>query len=135
MLRENVEPVKRALEAMNRGDVDAVLKELDPEVEWNPALPMLRNGELAVHRGHHGVREFFQQVEELLSEIHYEVSLILDLDDRVVTIGSIRARDRESGAETESRLIYVWKKGAGKTIQLWSCTDSSKRRGATGLRE
>jgi hypothetical protein len=33
MSQENIEAVKGALEAMNRGDVEAVLQALDPEIE------------------------------------------------------------------------------------------------------
>jgi hypothetical protein len=35
--RENVEVVRRAHEAWNRGDVDAAAESLDPEVEWRTA--------------------------------------------------------------------------------------------------
>ena len=38
MSQENVEAVKRAREAANRGDIEALLEELDPEVEWHPAM-------------------------------------------------------------------------------------------------
>src|SRR5918994_7434095 len=38
MSKENVEAFKRALEAGNRRDFDALLEELDPEVEWHPAM-------------------------------------------------------------------------------------------------
>jgi hypothetical protein len=38
MSRENVETFKRAVDAFNRGDIDAVLEELDAEVEWHPVF-------------------------------------------------------------------------------------------------
>ena len=38
MSKENVEGFKRGLEAGNRGDVDALLDELHPEIEWHSAL-------------------------------------------------------------------------------------------------
>ena len=39
MSQEDVESVKRFLDAYNRRDVEGMLAELDPEVEWHPALP------------------------------------------------------------------------------------------------
>jgi ketosteroid isomerase-like protein len=38
MSQENVEVVKTAFEAWNRGDLDGWLAEADPEIEWH-ALP------------------------------------------------------------------------------------------------
>jgi hypothetical protein len=38
MSKQNVEAFKRGLEAGNRGDVDALLDELHPEIEWHSAL-------------------------------------------------------------------------------------------------
>lgn len=44
MSQESVEAFKRGLEAGNRGDVEALLEELDPEVEWHSALHALMGG-------------------------------------------------------------------------------------------
>ena len=52
MSEENVESFKRGVEAGNRGDIEAFLAELDPEVEYHAALPMV--GGDAVYRGHEG---------------------------------------------------------------------------------
>jgi ketosteroid isomerase-like protein len=54
MSGENVEAVKRAFDAFNRGDLDAMLKDLDPEVEWHPMFQMLLGGEGTVYRGARG---------------------------------------------------------------------------------
>ncbi len=48
MSQENVEAFKRGAEAYNRQDVDALLKELDPEVEWHSALLIPFGGEATV---------------------------------------------------------------------------------------
>lgn len=44
MSKENVEAFRRGLEAGNRGDVDALLDELHPEIEWHSALHVLIGG-------------------------------------------------------------------------------------------
>jgi hypothetical protein len=44
MSTENVEAFKRGLEAGNRGDIDALLDELHPEIEWHSALHALIGG-------------------------------------------------------------------------------------------
>ena len=45
MSEENVEAFKRIIDAANRGDVEAMLAELDPEFEYHAVLPLL-GGEL-----------------------------------------------------------------------------------------
>jgi ketosteroid isomerase-like protein len=64
MSRENVEQTKRAAEAYNRRDVEAMLEELDPEVEWHSALSILLSGKATVYRGHDGVREWFRELDD-----------------------------------------------------------------------
>jgi uncharacterized protein len=135
MSQENVEVVKRGLEAYNRRDVEALLEELDPEVEWHPALEVLMGGEATVYRGHEGVRELLRDAGETLSEIHVEFSNIQDLGDQVVAIGSIRARGKSSGAETESPLGYVAELRNGKAIRIRTYLDPKEALEAAGLRE
>jgi hypothetical protein len=64
MSQENVEAFKRGTEAYNRRDVDALLKELEPEVEWHSALLIPFGGEATVSRGHDGVREVLGDLHE-----------------------------------------------------------------------
>ena len=70
MSQEDVQSFKRAVEAYNRRDVQAVLDELDPEVEWHPGLwpglPALLGGEAAVGRGHEGARKLLGDVYDAL---------------------------------------------------------------------
>src|SRR4029453_8879676 len=99
MSRENVDTFKRGLDAYNRRDLDALLEELDPEVEWHPALAALLGGERTVFHGHQGVRESIQEEDEALSVYQLEVSKIRDLGNRVLATGRIRARGRGSGGE------------------------------------
>ena len=45
MSQENVEAFKRATDAINRGDVEASLKDLDPDVEFHAFMEELLGGE------------------------------------------------------------------------------------------
>jgi ketosteroid isomerase-like protein len=135
MSQENVEAFKRGNEAYNRRDVEALLKDLDPAVEWHPALDVLLGGEAAVYRGHEGVRELLRSTDETLGEIHAEFSRIQDLGDRVIAIGRLRTRGKESGIETESPLGYVAKFKDGKVIQIRTYLDPEAALEAAGLRE
>jgi ketosteroid isomerase-like protein len=128
MSQENVETFKRAADAYNRRDVEALLKELDPEVEWRSAILMPLGREARVHRGHEGVREGVQVVYETLAEFQVEYSEIRDQSDRIVGIGRVRMRDRQSGVETESPMVSVTDVKNGKGIRVWNYVDPREAR-------
>src|SRR6185503_18571914 len=56
MSDENVAAFRRGIDASNRGDVEALLNELDPDIEWHSAMHALLGGEETVFRGHDRVR-------------------------------------------------------------------------------
>ena len=102
-----MEAIRRASDAYNRGDIDAVLEELDPEVEWHPLLQVLLGGEATVYRGHEGVRELYRDLDEAFTELQAEQSKFRDLGEQVVAMGHFRGRGRESGASTETAICLV----------------------------
>ena len=135
MSQENVESFKRGLQAGNRGDVETLLEQLDPEVEWHSALHALLGGEQTVFRGHDGVREMLRDLDEAFGEIHIEMTEIRDLGDRLVAIGRNRARGRGSGAETETPFALVTEVKDGKTISVRGYLDPKQALEAVGLSE
>ena len=96
MSQENVEAFKRGVAAMNRGDVEALLRELDPAVEFHMALQELVGGEAAIYHGHQGVREYLRDMDEAFTEVELDYTEIRDLGDRVLASGMFRTRGRQS---------------------------------------
>jgi ketosteroid isomerase-like protein len=135
MSQENVEAFTRGLEAGNRGDVETLLGVLDPEVAWHSALHALLGGEATVYRGHDGVREMLRDLYEAFDEIHIEISEIRDLGDRLVAIGSTRARGNASGADVESPIGFVTELKNGKAISIRGYLDPKEALEAAGLSE
>jgi ketosteroid isomerase-like protein len=133
MSEENVQAFKRALDAGNRGDVEALLAELDPDVEWHAALPML--GGDAVYRGHEGVRDFLLDVWEVIADTEFDFPEIRDVGDRVVGLGHFRGRGKGSGVETETPFAYVAEFRAGKAIRVRAYLDPNEALEAAGLSE
>ena len=118
MSQENVELVKRATDAINRRDAEALLSELDPEVEWHAAVLIAMGGTQVVYLGHEGVREWLRDLYETLSEFQAEYPEIRDLGDRVVAIGHVHGRGMASGAKIESPhgTVVEFKNGKGSRI-------------------
>ena len=135
MSQENVEAFKRASDALNRRDVEALLEELDPEFEWHGDFLTAMGGKGTVYRGHEGIRKWLRDLYKTLSEYQAEYPEIRDLGDRTVAIGRIRARGRASGAETESPIGSVLEFKNGKAIRGWTYLDPKDALEAAGLSE
>ena len=125
--------VLRALGAYNRWEVEPMLEDLDPEVEWRPAIPMLLGGEATVYRGHDGVRELFREIRDAFAEIRVEFSEVRDLGDRVVAVGHMRARGKTSGAETQTPWAYLAELRNGRGFRIQTYLDPDEALEAAGV--
>ncbi len=135
MSQENVEAFKRAVDAINRGDVEASLNELDPDVEFHAFMEELLGGEERVYAGYDGVREFYRDFSEHFNQLHWEYPDIRDLGDRVLAIGTFRARGRASGAEVETSMGVLTDFENGIATRVWSTGDPGEALEAAGLSE
>ena len=134
-MSQNVEAYKRGLDAFNRRDVEAMLEELDPDAVLHLALPAMFGGESTVFRGHDGLRDFMRDLDEAFAEFKVEISEIRDLGERLVTIGHLHGRGKESGADVESPIGYVIDFKSGKIVRYRDYFDPKEALEAAGLRE
>ena len=102
MADPKVESFNRAVAAINARDVDAVLEELDPGVEWHDVFTLMLGGKATVHRGHAGVRKLFEDLFDAFSHTHSEYPDVRAQGDRVIATGTLRARGHESGASIDT---------------------------------
>ncbi|HEU4980013.1 MAG TPA: nuclear transport factor 2 family protein [Solirubrobacterales bacterium] len=135
MSQENVELFRRALEAFNRRDFDAVLEQLDPEAEWHPGVQALLEGETTTFRGREEVRKGLQGLVDAFADLRLEVSEMRDLGDRVLATGRLHAHGTESGVEIESPWAYLVEYRSGKAIWVRAFHDPKQALEAAGLRE
>ena len=135
MSQQNVEIVRRVADAYNRRDVGAMLGELHPEIEWQPWLQVQLGGGATVYRGHQGVREGIREREEAFSEIQAEPAEVRDLGERVVVIGHLRGRGKESGAITESAIAWIVDFESGKVVRVREYLDPEEALEAAGVSE
>ena len=123
---------KRIYEARNRGDVEAVLAELDPDVEWLPHFATLSGQPI---RGHEGVREYMASLHEEWEMFYQEPEQFIDAGDRVVAFVRTCARGRASGADVELRVAHVLTFEGGKCLGYVSYRDREEALKVTGLEE
>jgi ketosteroid isomerase-like protein len=136
MSKENVDLVRSLFDALNRRDIGALLEGFDPEVELRPVLQTVMLGrEPMVARGHEGARDAFREWDDTFAEIRVDISEVQDLGDRIVALGQIRARGRQSGATVESPGGWVLDCRHGKVVLLREYLDPKEALEAAGLRE
>jgi ketosteroid isomerase-like protein len=101
MSQENVEVVRKLIDAFNRGDLDSWAGFLSPEVAWE-SLPLV--GFRDVYRGRAEAREWLEQLVEDFEEARLEIEETTALsDDRVFFGYSQIGRGRGSGLPGELR--------------------------------
>lgn len=135
MPEENIEAFKCFVDAFNRRDLDAILEEVDPGVEWRPASAVAIGGEDAVYRGHAGVPDALRDLYGSFAKLEIEISEYREAGDAVVGTGQIHTRGKESGAEVVSPFGVLMKFRRAKATEIRSYLDPRNALEAAGLAE
>jgi ketosteroid isomerase-like protein len=135
MSQENVEAFRRAIDAYNRRDIEAFLEVFDPMVETHPLTLAMFGQEATMYRGHEGIRQFIQDVDEALPQMQVEQLEIRDLGERIVASGRLHARGRTSGAEIESPVGWLVDFKDGRVIRMRDYLNFTEALEAAGLSE
>src|SRR5436305_7673452 len=133
MSEENVEIVRRSLEANARGDIEEALTYIDPDGELHSAI--IGGAEGRVYRGHDGFRRWYAETQAIFEELRTELTEFRDLGDRVVGLGHIHARGRESGVELDSATGWVFTLRNGKILKAEGFLSPDEALKAAGLEE
>ncbi len=131
MSAENLEVGQRIVPAFNDGDVEAVLAEMHPDVEFIPRRAPVQG---AFH-GHEGIREFFADNAESFDVFHVTLEETRDHGDRVVGIGTLRIRGKGSGAEAVVPTAVVLTFAQGKVVRFEELGERARALEAAGLAE
>jgi ketosteroid isomerase-like protein len=132
MSQENVEIVRRGIDAWNRGDLDEFLTGMAPEVEWHTTG---RFADERVYRGHAGVARLTAQFEEDIEELNVSISEIRAIGDKVFLASTLKGRGKQSKAGFEEPLWYVVTLRDGLLVRVESYTDPTPALEAAGMRE
>jgi ketosteroid isomerase-like protein len=130
MSQENVEIVRRGYEAFNRGDFDAAMEVVHPEIEF--VLP----GREPPLTGKEAVRAWMEPdafEEQEIEPLEFTVN-----GDRVLVRTRVRARGAGSGMELEVQVCTVWTldaDGRATRVESFGAGEDAKALEAAGLRE
>jgi ketosteroid isomerase-like protein len=118
-MSDNVEVVRRAMDAFNRGDLDAVIGSFSQDFEFD--FSNSRGPMRGIYRGRDQVQEFFESFSEPWASFGFDLQEeVIELPDgRVLTVNTFRARGHESGADVAASGASVWTVGDGE-VKAWT---------------
>jgi ketosteroid isomerase-like protein len=125
----NVELVGDIIDALNRGNVEAVLARIAPDFEWRPLedSPVAR-----VYRGHEQVRRYVEDWLSTFDILRLELEEPSEVGDYVVVVVRGRGRGRASGVELVNSFCQVWTLRCGTAVRMQEY--STREQGLAALR-
>ena len=128
---ENVDLVVRLLEAFEGGDMETMLSCLDQKAELHSAI--VGGAEGSIYHGHDGFRSWYANSYETFESFSFDWSEFRDLGDRVLALGQMQARGRESGVELDSPMGWVLAVQHGKVVRAQGFLNRNDALTAAGL--
>jgi ketosteroid isomerase-like protein len=132
MSDENVEIVRRGLEAWNRRDLTTWLAsfDLDAEVDWSRSRGPL----MGVYRGHAGLETFWEAWFSTFEQVQIEIQGFTEVGSEVVVANTGHVRGRQ-GIEVIARSSFVFTIGSGQITRMTMFQEQAEALEAVGLRE
>jgi ketosteroid isomerase-like protein len=130
MSQENVEVVKRAVEAVNRRDIDGYLACCTRDVQLITPVAEIAGG----YEGPDGIRRFFADVGDTGPDFQLMIERVEAIGpDRVLALMLVTATGRASGIPQEARTGNVYDLAGGKIERIRIFVDREEALGAAGL--
>ena len=112
MAQENVEIVRRAYEALSRGDTEAGTRTCPrPLSTWRRERFLTPRVSLGDRRDAEFARWMLDEFDDARTEIHE----LTDAHDKVVACVTLRGRGRQSGVEVGWHVWHVWSLRTGRS--------------------
>ncbi|HZP72270.1 MAG TPA: nuclear transport factor 2 family protein [Gaiellaceae bacterium] len=119
-----LEVVQRSYAAFARGDLDGVLGDLDPDIEWVQAQGLPHGGT------YHGIAEVRRNIFEPLDaewwdEFTADPDEFVDAGDEVVVLGRYRGVAKGTGKRLDVPFVHVWTFRDGKATRFRQFLDTA----------
>jgi ketosteroid isomerase-like protein len=112
-------------DSYNARDPDAFAAVWSPDCEWHPFLTARVEGDPGYH-GHNGIRAWFEDVDEMFSEIQVELGEKREIGDRLLVLGQMTATGRGSGAPVSSEVGWIVEPRGDLFHRGWAYTSHSE---------
>jgi ketosteroid isomerase-like protein len=130
MSQENLETVRRML--TSRQDYEAAFAETRSDLEWVVAKEHPNSRTL---HGHEEIRVYFDEWDEMLEDIQFDVDDYREASNRVVAMGKVRGRGKGGGTPVVVPLILVCAFEGDKIARVEEYLDLADALEAAGLKD
>jgi ketosteroid isomerase-like protein len=132
MSQENVELVRRTIDAYNRRDVDTLqaLNHPDIEIDWSASV----GPEPQIYRGQDEAADFYNNFVGTFERVHLIPDRFIESGDFVVVpnVAQLRGRD---GIRTVARSTLVYEVRGGLIMRIRMYQETGEALKAVGLRD
>jgi uncharacterized protein len=121
--QENIKVVQEAYASFGRGDIKALLDNLDEQVEWLlPGEGMIPQAGL--YNGRDGVARFFQTLDQTTEFSAFEPRQFVAQGDRVIALGWYAGKAKATGRSFESHWAMSFLLRDGKVLKFQEYTNT-----------
>ena len=121
----NRELVQSVYDAFGRGDIAAILDMLDDDVDWyDPGPPAVTHA--GRYRGRDDVLRFFSRIEESMTVETFQPTEFIVQGDRVIVLGSIRAKVKQTGLVYDNEWAMSWTLRDGRITKFQVYEDTAR---------
>ena len=134
MSQENVELVRRSVDAFSRGDLDGVLEKYTPDAmfDWSNS----RGFDAGVFRGHDEIRAFMERFREAFGDIRVELlGDPVEVEDGLVVAENVSYSRGRDGIVVQARSAWLITIRGGEQTSLTLYQTKQEALEAAGLRE
>jgi ketosteroid isomerase-like protein len=127
--------IRLAAEAYNRRDMDAVVINYHPEIEYLPAQSWVEAGFFEpCYRGRDGYRRYVATTADVFGgDVRFEPFEVVDAGDTVVMLANVPMRAQASGVPLTEKFAYVATQKHGMVIRLQEYYDHAEALEAAGV--
>lgn len=115
MAESREDMVRRLYADWNAGERQVYPDLTHPDIELHTRFAML-GGE--PYRGYEGIRQWMRDIDEQFGQWRLEITEIREQGDRMLVLGSIHIRGRESGVELDQPIGWIWDFRDDKFVRL-----------------
>jgi ketosteroid isomerase-like protein len=133
MSQENVEIVRRAGDAYNRGDLEGTLETWAPDAVWDWSNS--RGFDAGVFRGHGEIRAFWQRLRAAFEEVRFELVDTLEVENDLLIVENVAYMRGRDGIEVQARSAWLITFRDGEQTSLTLYQTKQEALEAAGLRE
>jgi ketosteroid isomerase-like protein len=132
MSRENVEVVRRVFDAYNKRDLDAALRDTDPDVEMD--FSRSRGPDAGIYRGYEGIRRFLRMFDDVFDNVIVTPEDFIERGNHIIIPNIGRGRGR-AGIPVEARSVWAVTLRNGRIVRWRLYQERKEALEAVGLEE